>query len=190
MALTKRYDDALTYAAELHRTQTRKGTTIPYLSHLLAVSAFVLEAGGDEDLAIAGLLHDSLEDQPGNTSHEEIEERFGSRVAEIVRACSDAEPAPGEQKPPWQERKRAYLAHLESAPTDVLMVSRADKLHNARSIAQDARALGDELWTRFNASKADQFWYYDELARVFHERLPGPQSDELTSAVAAMKVAE
>ncbi len=115
MALTTRYDDALTYAAELHRSQTRKGTNIPYLSHLLAVSSLVLEAGGDEDLAIAGLLHDSLEDQGASTSYEVLEQRFGSRVADIVRECSDAEPAPGEQKPPWQARKRAYLEHLETA---------------------------------------------------------------------------
>jgi (p)ppGpp synthase/HD superfamily hydrolase len=187
--MTKRYDEALTYAAKLHRTQTRKGTTIPYLSHLLAVSSLVLEAGGDEDLAIAGLLHDSLEDQAASTSFGELEYRFGTRVADIVRACSDAEPAPGEQKPPWQERKRAYLEHLESAPADVLIVSRADKLHNARCIAQDARALGDALWDRFNASKDDQFWYYDEVTRIFGERLPGPQADELAAAVSAMKQA-
>jgi (p)ppGpp synthase/HD superfamily hydrolase len=185
--LTERYDDAMTYAAKLHRLQTRKGTTIPYLSHLLAVSSLVLEAGGDEELAIAGLLHDSLEDQPDKTSYEELVTRFGSRVADIVRECSDAEPAAGEQKPPWKARKEGYIAHLESAPTDVLMVSRADKLPNARSIAQDARSLGDGLWPRFNASKDDQFWYYDELTRVFSERFPGPQTDALAAAVMSMK---
>ena len=189
MALTNRYDDALTYTADLHRLQVRKGTAIPYLSHLLAVSSLVLEAGGDEDLAIAGLLHDSLEDQPAGTSYGDLEARFGSRVADIVRACSDAEPAPGEQKAPWLTRKQQYLAHLESAADDVLVVSRADKLHNARSIAQDAHALGDELWKRFNASKADQLWYYSELAHVFRELLPGPQTEELAAAVTSMKAA-
>jgi (p)ppGpp synthase/HD superfamily hydrolase len=184
--LTERYDQALTYTSGIHREQLRKGTQIPYLAHLMAVSSLVLEAGGDEDLAIAGLLHDSLEDQGALTSFEELSRRFGSRVAVVVRACSDAEPAPGTQKPPWRERKEAYLSHLASADADVLIVSRADKLHNARSIVLDARALGDDLWGRFNAPKPEQLWYYSALARTFSEQLPGPQSDELERVVAAM----
>lgn len=186
MSLTDRYNDALTFAATLHREQIRKGTQIPYISHLLAVSSLVLEAGGNEDLAIAGLLHDSLEDQGEQVSYEGLVDRYGPRVAEIVRACSDDEPPPGQEKRPWRRRKQDYVAHLGQADADVLMVSRADKLHNARSILMDARSGGAEFWKRFNAPKTDQLWYYTQLSEAFCRRLPGPQSDELARVVAAM----
>lgn len=159
-----------------HGGQTRKGTEVPYLSHLLAVASLVLEAGGDEDMAIAGLLHDTIEDTA--VTSEDIASRFGPRVASIVEGCTDTDEMP---KPPWRPRKERYLAHLRSpeTPAEVLVVSRADKLHNARTMLLDHRALGDEFWSRFNAGVEDQRWYLSSLVDVFTERLPGPMTDEL-----------
>ena len=134
--------EALAFAIEAHGDQPRKGGTITYVAHLLGVASLVLEAGGDEEMAIAGLLHDTIEDT--DTTSEEIAAWFGHRVAEIVEACTDTDVRP---KPPWAERKERYLAHLRSpeTPTEVLVVSRADKLHNPRAILQDLRDVGDEL---------------------------------------------
>jgi (p)ppGpp synthase/HD superfamily hydrolase len=161
---------------EAHGDQTRKGGDIPYVSHLLGVASLVLEAGGDEDMAIAGLLHDTVEDTAATAAG--IEDRFGPRVAMIVVGCTDTDEHP---KPPWRPRKERYLAHLGSpeTPAEVLTVSRADKLHNARSILSDYRALGEELWSRFNADVEEQLWYLSSLVDVFTERLPGPMTDEL-----------
>jgi len=180
LKLTVRYEHALVFAHNIHRGQWRKGTDIPYMAHLLAVSSLVLEAGGDEDQAIAGLLHDMLEDQGARTSFEEIQQLFGGEVARIVRACSDTEELP---KPPWRDRKAAYLQHLDDADPAVLRVSLADKLHNSRSILTDLRENGDELWERFNASREDQLWYYQGLAAVFAQRLPSPQQRDLAEVV-------
>ena len=138
--LSRRYAEAFAYASALHARQVRKGTNVPYLSHLMSVSALVLEDGGDEDEAIAGLLHDAVEDQGGRPTLEEIERRFGEKVARIVLACSDSETEP---KPPWRERKERYVAHIRHAEADVRRVSSADKLHNARSILADYRVIGD-----------------------------------------------
>ncbi len=168
--LSARYGDALSYAHHLHREQLRKGGSIPYVSHLLAVSSLVLEAAGDEDQAIAALLHDALEDQGDKTSFDEIERRFGSRVAGIVRACSDTEVVP---KPPWCQRKQEYLTRLETEQEDALLVSLADKLHNARATLSDLRADGSGVWSRFNVGEEDQEWYYGELVCFFKRRLPG-----------------
>src|SRR5580693_7914935 len=134
--LTDRFDRALLYTTHIHGGQVRKGTSTPYVAHLLAVAATVLEYGGDEDLAIAALLHDSVEDQGGNARLEDVRNRFGQRVAKVVEACSDslADTAKGERKAQWQERKMAYLVHLQMADEDVLRVSLADKVHNARAI--------------------------------------------------------
>jgi 8-oxo-dGTP pyrophosphatase MutT (NUDIX family) len=181
--LSTRFDVALAHAAELHRVQTRKGTAIPYVAHLLSVSALVMEDGGDEDEAIAGLLHDAVEDQGGHARLEEIRAQFGDRVAAIVEGCSDSETEP---KPPWLDRKRAYLDHLREAPADVLRVSAADKLHNARAILADYRALGEDLWSRFNASQNDIFWYYRSLVDIFRERGPARLAAELGRVVSAM----
>lgn len=163
MPLTDRYTEALAFAANAHREQVRKGTSIPYLSHLLAVSGLVLEHGGDEVEAIAGLLHDTLEDV-GPHLREPIRERFGPDVLAIVEGCTDATSQP---KPPWRARKEAYIAHLRHAPPPVLRVSAADKLHNARCILADYRAIGPALWTRFNAPPAEIGWYYAALADAF-----------------------
>ena len=179
--LTPRFDDAVTEARRLHGGQRRKGTDIPYVAHLLSVSAIVLEDGGSEDEAIAGLLHDVIEDVPVEGTEEFIRERFGDRVADIVSACSDSTTFP---KPPWRERKESYLAHLESASPDVLRVSLADKLHNARAILYDLRTVGDSLWARFTAaSPGDQLWYYRSLADVFAgaRRARSPTSSSASS---------
>ena len=165
--LGDRFREALEYAARLHETQARKGGSIPYVAHLLAVTALVLENGGDEDLAIAALLHDAVEDRGGAETLAEIRTRFGDRVADIVEACSDTDVIP---KPPWRGRKEAYLALLQSASQDVLLVSLSDKLHNARSILMDYRVLGPALWERFNAGRDGQLWYYGELLSIFRRR--------------------
>ena len=167
--LTRRFEIALQFASGLHHSQCRKGTPVPYISHLMAVSALVLEAGGDEDVAIAALLHDAVEDQGGRPTLDTICRMFGDRVANVVMECSDTDREP---KPPWRERKERYLAHLPSASADALLVSIADKLHNARSVLADYRRHKENLWMRFNAGKEDQFWYYGELMRVFTQRRP------------------
>jgi (p)ppGpp synthase/HD superfamily hydrolase len=181
-ALSPRFDEAVAYASALHRTQLRKSTRIPYVSHLLSVCALALEAGADEEQAIAALLHDALEDQGHRTSASEIARRFGDRVARIVVACSDTD----DDYLPWRSRKEEYLEHLESAPEEVLLVSRADKLHNARAILIDLREHGETMWRRFHAGPAQQLWYYRSLADVFSRRLPGQQSDELVRTVDAI----
>lgn len=163
MILSDRYTEALAFAADAHRGQMRKGTAIPYLSHLLAVSGLVLEHGGDEVEAIAGLLHDTIEDV-GAHLRQPIRERFGADVLAIVESCSDADTQP---KPPWRARKEAYIAHVRHAPVPVLRVSAADKLHNARCILADYRVLGADLWTRFNAAPDAIGWYYTALADAF-----------------------
>jgi GTP pyrophosphokinase len=159
MTLTDRYAQALAFACEAHRGHVRKGTAIPYVSHLLAVSGLVLEHGGDEDQAIAGLLHDCVEDV-GVHLREPIRERFGAGVLAIVDGLTDAVTQP---KPPWRERKEAYIEHLRTAPLPVLRVCAADKLHNLRCIRADYRVHGPALWQRFNAGPADTCWYYSAV---------------------------
>lgn len=168
MQLTKRFEDALAFALSVHRGQYRKGTRIPYASHLLAVSAIVLDYGGDEDEAIAALLHDSIED--GGVDPAGLSARFGSRVAEIVLACSDSLVKDPLRKAPWHERKENYLEHMKTAPASVLLVSIADKLHNIRTIVKDLHEIGDEVWNRFHAGKDDSLWYYDSLEEIFRAR--------------------
>jgi len=181
--LTPRFEDALLYATRLHATQTRKGNDVPYVAHLLAVASLVLEAGGDEDAAIAALLHDAAEDQGGLETLAEIRSRFGDAVADIVAACSDTFEEP---KPPWHARKRAYIAHLRNAPPEVLLVSCADKLHNARAIVTDHRMLGDALWQRFHAGRDDILWYYREVSAIFSAQGPEPLATELALVVEAL----
>jgi (p)ppGpp synthase/HD superfamily hydrolase len=155
--LFHRFEDALAFTARLHATQIRKGTEIPYIAHLLAVSSLVITHGGDEDEAIAGLLHDAVEDQGGKPILEMIRARFGERVAAIVDGCTDTDVQP---KPPWKDRKERYLHHLKEASSSVKLVAAADKLDNVRAIVVDHRDLGDSIWGRFNAGKADQQWFY------------------------------
>jgi len=172
--LTERFIDALEFAAEKHRRQNRKGTTIPYVSHLLSVAGLVLESDGDEDLAIAGLLHDAVEDAKDMTGEQMsdcIRSKFGDRVADIVDGCSDAKSSPGGNKPPWRSRKEAYIKHLRSASDDVLRVSIADKVHNARSIATDQDRFGEVVWTRFTSTSEESHWYYTSLRDIYKERI-------------------
>jgi len=165
MELSEAYDEALVWAAGLHRAQERKGSGIPYLSHLLAVSGLVMEHGGDEEQAIAGLLHDSIEDQ--GVTDAEIEDRFGARAAVIVRACTDADTDP---KPPWRARKEAYIAHLATAPADALLVSLCDKVHNARTIAADIERRGEAYFDVFTGGPDGTRWYYRRLLDAFERR--------------------
>jgi (p)ppGpp synthase/HD superfamily hydrolase len=158
--LTDRYSDALEYAFALHRNQTRKGSSVPYVAHLLGVSSLVLEHLGDEDEAIAALLHDSVEDQGGPERLKDVQARFGERVAQIVLGCTDAVSDP---KPPWRGRKEAYVAHLRAASSSVRLVAAADKLYNARCIVADYRSLGDGLWPRFSGGRDGVLWYYREV---------------------------
>jgi (p)ppGpp synthase/HD superfamily hydrolase len=160
--LSERFDDALVYAASLHRTQSRKGTQTPYVAHLLAVASLVIEHGGQEDQAIAALLHDAIEDQGAETGAE-ILRRYGERVHSIVKGCTDSEVPKGARKPPWRFRKEAYIAHVRQAPALEKLVSAADKLHNARSILSDYRVLGDDVWARFSGGKEGTLWYYRAL---------------------------
>jgi (p)ppGpp synthase/HD superfamily hydrolase len=178
--LTSRFDDALRFAHELHRNQTRKGTPIPYFAHLMTVSALVIEHGGTEDQAIGALLHDAAEDQGGEPTLASIRQRFGDAVAQIVHDCTDAWVDP---KPEWRPRKEAYLAALPKKSPHSLLVSLADKTHNAEAILFDYRALGDDLWSRFNGGAAGTRWYYRSLADVFAQALPCRLSDRLGRAV-------
>lgn len=176
-----RFAVALAYAGEVHTNQRRKGGEIPYVSHLLAVCSLVLEDGGDEDEAIAAVLHDAAEDQGGQRRLDEIAELFGDRVAAIVEGCSDTLETP---KPPWRERKERYLAHLETATPDVLRVALADKVHNARSTVADLKRRGDDLWESFNAGPGEQLWYYRSLVDVFRRRgASRPMVEELAALV-------
>ncbi len=178
----QRLTDAFTFAATAHAKQVRKGTMIPYVAHLMSVSALVLEHGGDEDQAIAGLLHDVIEDC-GIAYEPSIRERFGERVARIVRACTDADTHP---KPPWQERKVTYLRHLQQEGQDVLLVSAADKLHNARAIVSDQHAIGPAVFERFSATQEQVLWYYRTLSEIYRNKMPGRLAEEVVRIVGIM----
>lgn len=163
---TIRFYEALQYAGDLHRHQKRKGTNIPYLSHLLGVASIAIDHGADEEIAIAALLHDSVEDAGGDATGNEVRRRFGDRVARIVYACTDTAESP---KPPWLERKKAYLNHLEQLQTDELLVSMADKLHNLTAIYNDYLEVGDKVWDRFSAEREGVIWYYQSLAECYQK---------------------
>jgi (p)ppGpp synthase/HD superfamily hydrolase len=186
--LTWRFDLALQFASGLHHQQARKGVPIPYITHLMGVCSLVLEAGGDEDQAIAALLHDAVEDQGGLPTLATIRQMFGDRVANTVESCSDSTAANPSEKLPWRERKDKYLEHLQSANEDALLVSAADKLHNARAILSDYRELGEKLWPRFNAPKGDQLWHYGALVEVL-EKTAAPKRlvNELRRVVEELK---
>jgi (p)ppGpp synthase/HD superfamily hydrolase len=190
-ALTDRFDRALLYATHVHGGQLRKGSGVPYIAHLLAVAATVLEYDGCEDMAIAALLHDAVEDQGGEPRLADIRNRFGPRVADIVRACSDStvNASAGQPKEEWRLRKTRYVAHLGEAGKDALLVSLADKIHNARAILRDLRKpqVGPAVWARFKASKQDTLWHYRELAQAFRAHLPGQLADELGEIVDALE---
>lgn len=182
--LTARFDEALRLAHDLHRSQVRKGTTIPYISHLLAVSALVIEHGGTEDQAIAALLHDGPEDQGGAATLDIIRSQFGNAAADIVADCTDAWAEP---KPPWKERKVAYVASLAHKPAASLLVSAADKAHNARAIVEDLRLEGSETFSRFNGGREGTLWYYHALSDAFTGHIPPRLQNQLARAVEEME---
>ncbi len=189
-AVGKRFRDALVWAAELHEDQDRKGGDVPYVAHLLGVAAIVLEHGGSEDVAIAALLHDALEDQAHKMTEGEIRARFGDAVERIVVECSDGTPEEQRDRSHdrWFARKKKYIAEIAHKSDGALMVSMADKLYNARSMLEDYRTEGETLWGRFTTGREGNLWYYAAMVeayeqRVGHTRLWG----ELARTVAEMK---
>jgi GTP pyrophosphokinase len=185
--LTERFGNALNYAFFVHRVHVRKGTSVPYIAHLMEVAAIVLTHGGDEDEAIGALLHDAAEDGGGRPRLEDITARFGDAVAAIVEGCTDTFDSP---KPEWTPRKRAYVARLEHESRAVLLVSAADKLANARAVLTDFRALGDAVFSRFTGGKAGTLWYYRTLVDAYRARgsaAPAAIVDELDRSVTELE---
>ena len=171
---------AFVFAADKHKGQTRKASSIPYIAHLMGVASLVLEAGGDEDLAIAALLHDVVEDCGGVPMLKEVRRRFGARVAKVVDGCTDAYADP---KPSWRERKESYIARLRDEDKETRLVSAADKLNNVRSILSDYRAVGESIWSRFNGGREGTLWYYRTLRDEFLRDRPNRITRDLALAV-------
>jgi (p)ppGpp synthase/HD superfamily hydrolase len=182
--LTERFERALVLAAHLHRHQSRKGSGVPYVSHLLAVCALTLEYGGNEDEAIAALLHDAIEDQGGDAARAEIMLKFGPVVTEIVEGCTDTDISP---KPAWRARKEAYILHVEHASPSVRLVSACDKLHNTRSLLMDYRIFGEELWGRFTGGREGTLWYYRAMVEAFRAAGSSAIVEELDRAVTELE---
>lgn len=180
MSYSARLDAAFAYAHALHRRQCRKGSPVPYITHLMAVAAAVGESGGTEDQVIAALLHDAVEDQGGQPTLAEIRRRFGDGVANLVLACSDTDIDP---KPPWRARKEQFLASMRTADPAVRLIVAADKLHNAQSLTAGLLEQGPNLWDRFSASPEESLWYYAEAVRVLREGWDHPLLDRLALAV-------
>jgi (p)ppGpp synthase/HD superfamily hydrolase len=182
---SERVDLGLAFVANAFRPRVRKGTQIPYLSHLLAVMVTVAEHGGDEDQLLAALLHDYLEDIEGAEARE-LETLFGPRVTRMVLALSDSVTHP---KPPWDERKRRYLERLVREPADLKLVSAADKLHNARSLLRDYALVGEALWSRFSATREQTLWYYRSVLEALARDWQHPLLDELSDTVLRLELA-
>jgi (p)ppGpp synthase/HD superfamily hydrolase len=186
MPLSKLYDEALVFASDLHRTQVRKGSGVPYIAHLLSVSSRVLTAGGTEVQAIAGLLHDAAEDQGGQATLNDVRKKFGDGVAQIVSDCTDSWVEP---KLAWRPRKEAYLALLPKKAPSSLLVSLADKVDNAEAILHDYRNIGENLWERFTGGREGTLWYYRSLSEIFSTALPGALARQLALTVASFPAA-
>ncbi len=182
--LTDRFTRALTLACELHRTQARKGSQVPYVAHLLAVASIALEHGASEDEAIAAVLHDAVEDQGGKETAGRIRAEFGDQVADVVLGCSDTDEEP---KPPWRARKERYVAHVREASTSVRLVSASDKLHNARSILADYRVHGEAVWEIFRGGRGGTLWYYRALVEAFSLHGRSRLVDELDRVVSELE---
>jgi (p)ppGpp synthase/HD superfamily hydrolase len=185
MQLSPLFSEALALASQLHATQFRKGSNIPYVSHLLAVTAIVLEFGGNETQAIAAVLHDAVEDQGGPPTLALIRQQFGDQVAAIVAALSDTDQDP---KPPWRERKSEHLEQLRQAPTAAYLVLAADKLHNVRTSLRDYRQIGPALWQRFGGGRDGMLWYYHEMQSLLAPHLPSELNLELAETLAALQL--
>ena len=182
--LSSRLDEAFAYARTVHQNQTRKGSAAPYIGHLMGVTSIVLDDGGSEDEAIAGLLHDAAEDHGGRERLEDIRRRFGDAVANIVEDCTDSWDTP---KAPWAERKRAYIEHARRLPASSLRVSAADKVHNSYAILRDLRNVGEKVWDRFSAPADDVVAYYEGLVRAYREAGGGRLVDELDRIVRGIR---
>jgi (p)ppGpp synthase/HD superfamily hydrolase len=182
--LTERFEMALVYATRLHARQIRKVNGVPYISHLLSVTALVLEDGGDEDEAIAALLHDAVEDQGGRTTREEVLRQFGERVVAIVDGCTEFD---SEIKPPWRERKQRYLEQLHRGSPSVRRVALADKLHNARSLLKDYRQQGDGMWSAFTGGKEETLWFYRSVLCLYRETGSSPMVEELARVIGELE---
>ena len=178
--LGPRFQRAFEFAAKQHSGQTRKASTIPYIAHLMGVASLVFEAGGDEDLAIAALLHDVVEDCGGAPMLKQIRRRFGSKVAKIVDGCTDAYQIP---KPPWHDRKVSYINRLKKEDDETRLVSAADKLNNVRSILSDYRVIGESVWSRFNGGRDGTLWYYRTLRDEFMRSTPNRITRDFDLAV-------
>jgi len=178
------FEQALHYAVLIHAGQTRKGTDVPYIAHLLGVTSIALEYGATEVEAIGALLHDAGEDAGGTGRIGDIRQRFGDTVANIVQGCTDSEILP---KPEWRKRKEEYIAHLPEASHSVLLVSASDKLHNARAILRDYRMHGEELWLRFTGGKSGTLWYYRELVNAFTKAEKNELIEELNRIVSEIE---
>lgn len=175
--------DAFKFAFELHRSQTRKGSEVPYVTHLMGVASLVGENGGNSEQVIAALLHDAVEDQGGQETLERIRTRFGEKVASYVAVCSDSDTCP---KPPWQERKQAYLRAIAAAPPGARLIVAADKLHNARSITSDLKRVGNAVWRRFQGGRDGTLWYHGEIVYALSQGWPHPILNDLADAVDAL----
>ena len=182
--LGPRFHRAFQFAAEKHAGQARKASTIPYIAHLMGVASLVLEAGGDEDMAIAALLHDVVEDCGGAPMLREVRRHFGARVAKIVDGCTDADTYP---KPPWRERKEKYITRLKKENAETRLVSAADKLNNVRSILSDYRAVGESVWSRFAGGRDGTLWYYRTLRDEFLRSKLNRVTRELELAVSELE---
>jgi len=183
--LGPRFLRAFLFAAEKHSGQARKASTIPYIAHLMGVASLALEAGGDEDIAIAALLHDVVEDCGGAPMLKEVRRRFGKHVAEMVDGCTDADTEP---KPPWRERKEKYIRRLKTEAADTRLVSASDKLNNIRSIISDYRAIGESVWSRFNGGRDGTLWYYRTLRDEFLRSKPNRVTREFDLAVKELEL--
>ena len=185
MRLSRHFEKALTYATRIHGGQLRKKTRIPYIAHIIGVAAIAMEYGANETEAIAALLHDAVEDCGGAKRLRDIERKFGKKVAQIVDGCTDTDRTP---KPPWLERKKAYVAHVRHAPMPTKLVSASDKLHNIRAILMDYRKEGESLWSRFNAGKRGALWYYRALVNAFTGKRIEPLVQELNRTLTQLEL--
>jgi (p)ppGpp synthase/HD superfamily hydrolase len=182
--LSPQFEKALIYATRIHGGKLRKKTRIPFIGHILGITAIALDYGANETEAIGVLLHDAVEDGGGPKRLRDIERKFGKNVARIVEGCTDTFQTP---KPPWLERKENYIAHLKRASASTRLVSAADKLHNTRAILHNLRQEGDNLWSRFNGGKEGAVWYYRSLVSAFREHGSNELIEELDRVVAEIE---
>lgn len=192
LSLTARFTRAVDYARQVH-VNYRKGTTVPYMAHLLGVASLVMGESGHvdfpvtEDMVIAALLHDAVEDEGGLPRLRDIEANFGREVAKIVEGCTDSFEEDSSKKLEWEVRKKSYIDRLWKEPEGTLLVSAADKLYNARAILEDYRKIGAAIWSRFKRGRKEQLWYFGELSKVYEERGSNRLTEELKRVIGELK---